>query len=458
MRPWVSLALAASVATAGAAAVAATPPPPPMASGEECDAYIANNISWPAVEDKCGCAIAIGPSSIVPYMKWHYCDLACVPGISFFLCAAWLLFLFSIVASTADEYLVPNLERLSDMLQLSPNVAGVSLLALGNGAPDFFTSFASFTQGTGDIGIGSLLGGGLFITSLVFGSVMIVAPFKSHRRPLLRDSGFYLVAVLMLAGFCVDGRVTAGEAISLVIWYGVYVVVVVVGRVVHKRRQREAAGARPPLLHGDSLLEDEDERENAMRLRRRRRDLRVGTEGHSGVVQAVCRLGADPDRPDGTPPAKPSVEAVFGYAWAWKDHQLRLSAEGDTDADASRPLGGAAHQPNLASMATLPSLPIVTARGAGSSALGGAGGSGSVLSSSPVDDRGGPGSNYSFMADYEDSGPDSDPALGGAAAVRGMACARAQAQGAAAARHRVGREGDALAPRLPVRAALRRRA
>ena len=185
MRPWVSLALAASVATAGAAAVAATPPPPPMASGEECDAYIANNISWPAVEDKCGCAIAIGPSSIVPYMKWHYCDLACVPGISFFLCAAWLLFLFSIVASTADEYLVPNLERLSDMLQLSPNVAGVSLLALGNGAPDFFTSFASFTQGTGDIGIGSLLGGGLFITSLVFGSVMIVAPFKSHRRPLL---------------------------------------------------------------------------------------------------------------------------------------------------------------------------------------------------------------------------------------------------------------------------------
>ena len=177
------------------------------------------------------------------------------------------------------------------MLQLSPNVAGVSLLALGNGAPDFFTSFASFTQGTGDIGVGSLLGGGLFITSLVFGSVMIVAPFKSHRRPLLRDSGFYLVAVLMLAGFCIDGRVTAGEAIGLVIWYGVYVVVVVVGRIVYTARQREAAGARPPLLRGVSLLDDEDEREIAMRLRRRRRDLRVGNEGRSGLVQAVGRIG-----------------------------------------------------------------------------------------------------------------------------------------------------------------------
>ena len=53
-----SILLAIAASTAGAA-VSATPPPP-EAGGQECDAYIANNISWAAIEDKCGCAIAIG--------------------------------------------------------------------------------------------------------------------------------------------------------------------------------------------------------------------------------------------------------------------------------------------------------------------------------------------------------------------------------------------------------------
>ena len=67
---------------------------------------------------------------------------------------------------------MPNLERLSDSLKLSPNVAGVTLLALGNGAPDFFTSYAAYQSSkTAGIGVGSLLGGGVFIVSLVLGAV-----------------------------------------------------------------------------------------------------------------------------------------------------------------------------------------------------------------------------------------------------------------------------------------------
>ena len=115
---------------------------------DQCEEYVAHNITWHQVEDKCGCARSLGSKGIVPYLEWHYCDFGCSSAsaaLSFVLCGAWLLILFSTVASTADEYLVPNLERLSDTLQLSPNVAGVTLLALGNGAPDFFTSFASFT-------------------------------------------------------------------------------------------------------------------------------------------------------------------------------------------------------------------------------------------------------------------------------------------------------------------------
>ena len=50
---------------------------------------------------------------------------------------------FRRVIRTADNFFCPALESLSDMIGLTPRVAGVTLLALGNGAPDVFSIYAS---------------------------------------------------------------------------------------------------------------------------------------------------------------------------------------------------------------------------------------------------------------------------------------------------------------------------
>jgi sodium/potassium/calcium exchanger 6 len=68
------------------------------------------------------------------YMHLRYCALGAAPGAATVaLLALWLLLLISLLATTADCYFVPQLEALSGYLQLSPEVAGITLLALGNG-------------------------------------------------------------------------------------------------------------------------------------------------------------------------------------------------------------------------------------------------------------------------------------------------------------------------------------
>ena len=70
---------------------------------DQCEEYVAHNITWHQVEDKCGCARSLGSKGIVPYLEWHYCDFGCSSAsaaLSFVLCGAWLLILFSTVAST----------------------------------------------------------------------------------------------------------------------------------------------------------------------------------------------------------------------------------------------------------------------------------------------------------------------------------------------------------------------
>lgn len=61
-------------------------------------------------------------------------------------------------------------------LKLSDNVAGVTLVAIGNGAPDIFSALSSFTATdpkVARLAIGSLLGAGMFVIMVVAGKKML---------------------------------------------------------------------------------------------------------------------------------------------------------------------------------------------------------------------------------------------------------------------------------------------
>ena len=75
------------------------------------------------------------------------------------------------LGSTADSYLSPCLETISVKLSCSESLAGVTLLALGNGAPDVFSAIAAGGDSAenGDImlAVSALVGSSFFITTFV---------------------------------------------------------------------------------------------------------------------------------------------------------------------------------------------------------------------------------------------------------------------------------------------------
>nr|CAG4716600.1 unnamed protein product [Naegleria fowleri] len=150
-----------------------------------------------------------------------------------------ILIFFYLLGDTAEAYFSPSLIKISQYLRMSSNLAGVTLLALGNGAPDLSSIIVGMFSGNVAFGVGEPIGAGMFVTSVVMGSVALFSNVKGiARRPFLRDALFYLVSVSYTFFLYIDGRVYIWEAILCLIIYVAYVVTVIVGRVIYKRLKK----------------------------------------------------------------------------------------------------------------------------------------------------------------------------------------------------------------------------
>lgn len=81
---------------------------------------------------------------------------------------------FYVLGSIADGYLTPVLTKISTALGLSEIIAGVTLLAFANGAPDIIASFAAAAEDDGIfIGVGGLFGACTFGATIVLGTCIL---------------------------------------------------------------------------------------------------------------------------------------------------------------------------------------------------------------------------------------------------------------------------------------------
>ena len=76
--------------------------------------------------------------------------------------------MFNFIFKTIEEYVSPAVVYLAEYMELSEDMAGVTLLAFANGAGDVITAIVASDSKEGiSYNIGSLYGAGLFVCTLV---------------------------------------------------------------------------------------------------------------------------------------------------------------------------------------------------------------------------------------------------------------------------------------------------
>jgi len=165
-------------------------------------------------------------NTIIPFGELVYCGLQSTFArlLLLILCTMWL---FGAIGVAAFDHLSPNLTYVAEVSGLSQTLMGVTVLAFGNGSVDVFGALVALNANEGAMAFGEIMGGALFVVSVVIGSMAIVNPIVVDRRLFVRD-GFVLAFCAFFNLVIVsDGVITITEALAglaLYISYGVIAV------------------------------------------------------------------------------------------------------------------------------------------------------------------------------------------------------------------------------------------
>lgn len=255
------------------------------------------------VQTHCG---DVGNLGIVDYLSLYYCRFHFHnTAISLSPLIATLVVLFTALGLTALDYLCPNLYTISKFLHLSDNLAGLTLLALGNSAPDVLSTYQAMSIDAGSLALSELMGAAFFITTVVIGTMALVHPFQVPKSLFMRDAGFFLCVTCLLFVSLADSFLSLWNLVVLIAVYVLYVVVVVFLHSLRRaksRRDRRAHLARSEYRDDISLVtmnpvEDDEAVTGSYGLKILLKELQKHSN-LSSPVETFKRYSDEPERED----------------------------------------------------------------------------------------------------------------------------------------------------------------
>ncbi|KAM6952166.1 sodium/potassium/calcium exchanger 3 [Lycodopsis pacificus] len=163
------------------------------------------------------------------------------------LCA---IYMFHALAIVCEFYFVPSLEKVSENLNLSQDVAGATFMAAGSSAPELFTSLIGVFITKGDVGVGTIVGSAVFNILVIIGLCGIFSgqPISLSWWPLFRDAVFYILSIVVLIMVIYDDKVLWWETIILMSMYGLYIIIMKFNRSLCSLVERHCTRAGQPCL------------------------------------------------------------------------------------------------------------------------------------------------------------------------------------------------------------------
>jgi Ca2+/Na+ antiporter len=143
----------------------------------------------------------------------------------FFLWLGISIYMMKALYTLADEYFAPCQEMFSRWSKRHPDLFGVTFLALISSAPKFFLNLSATTILVSEAGFGTVIGSAIFNILVISGFICVFASTPSEPLlhvpcyPLLRDLGFFSLALIELAAMLADEEIKWYEGFIMILTY-----------------------------------------------------------------------------------------------------------------------------------------------------------------------------------------------------------------------------------------------
>ena len=177
--------------------------------------------SFATIEEKCNFVSHNCTYEYFNFYSLHYCYMKGSIIPTAIIDILILMLLFFILSSTSDIFLSTAITKIVENFKINQNIAATTLLAFGNGAPDVISSLVASGEVEGiSFSISSLIGGGMFITSFVLGSVVFKGKdILVNSNMFNREIILYLISLFYIIIIGLKRKITIIDSSAFILIY-----------------------------------------------------------------------------------------------------------------------------------------------------------------------------------------------------------------------------------------------